>query len=148
MIQTRAFSRLGRVLAAATLLAATVPALAQAPATAPAPKPAPAAPAPTAKPGPAPAPSAAKPAAAPAAKPAAAPAAAPATTPPAKAVLIDINSATKEELDTLPGIGPARAEAIIKGRPYRGKDELLSRKIIPTNAYEGIKDKVIARQKS
>ncbi|ACA19600.1 helix-hairpin-helix motif [Methylobacterium sp. 4-46] len=152
MIQTRAFSRLGRVLAAATLLAATVPALAQAPATAPAPKPAPAAPAPAAKPGPAPAPSAAKPAAAPAAapaaKPAAAPAAAPAMTPPAKAVLIDINSATKEELDTLPGIGPARAEAIIKGRPYRGKDELLSRKIIPTNAYEGIKDKVIARQKS
>jgi competence protein ComEA len=64
------------------------------------------------------------------------------------AALVDINSATKAELDALPGIGSARADAIIKGRPYRGKDELLSKKIIPSNAYDGIKDKVIARQKS
>ena len=42
---------------------------------------------------------------------------------PAQADLIDINTATKAQLDVLPGIGPARADAIIKGRPYRGKDE-------------------------
>jgi competence protein ComEA len=66
--------------------------------------------------------------------------------PAAKAALIDINSASKDELDALPGIGSARAEAIIKGRPYKGKDELLRKKIIPSNAYNGIKDRIIARQ--
>ncbi|MGY2049264.1 ComEA family DNA-binding protein [Methylobacterium sp. JK268] len=138
MTQIR-FPRLGRALAVAALLGTGLPALAQTPATTPATKPAPTAPA--AKPAPAPAP---------AAKPAAAPAAttAPSAAPAAKSVLLDINSATKEELDGLPGIGPARAEAIIKNRPYRGKDDLLARKIIPKNAYEGIKDKIIARQKS
>jgi competence protein ComEA len=80
----------------------------------------------------------------PAAKPAA-PAAAPAAT---SAPLVDINSASKEELDKLPGIGGVRAEAIIKGRPYKGKDELTRKKIIPENVYNGIKDQIIARQKS
>jgi DNA uptake protein ComE-like DNA-binding protein len=61
--------------------------------------------------------------------------------------LIDINSATKAELDALPGIGPARAEAIIKGRPYKGKDELVQRKILSQSVYDGIKDKIIAKQK-
>jgi competence protein ComEA len=61
---------------------------------------------------------------------------------------IDINSATKEQLDALPGIGSARAEAIIKGRPYTGKDDLLRRKIIPENVYSGIKDRIIAHRKS
>jgi DNA uptake protein ComE-like DNA-binding protein len=61
--------------------------------------------------------------------------------------LVDINTASKEELDSLPGIGGPRAEAIIKNRPYKGKDDLLSKKVIPRNVYEGIKDKVIARQK-
>ena len=65
----------------------------------------------------------------------------------AEAALIDINSAGKQELDALPGIGSARADAIIKGRPYRGKDELLQKKIIPENVYNGIKDRIIARQK-
>jgi competence protein ComEA len=65
----------------------------------------------------------------------------------AEAALIDINSASKDQLDVLPGIGPARADAIIKGRPYNGKDDLLNRNIIPANVYNGIKDRIIARQK-
>lgn len=72
----------------------------------------------------------------------------PAATAPAApaAKLIDVNSATREELDALPGVGPARAEAIIKGRPYRGKDELVRKKILPESVYESIKDRIIARQ--
>ena len=85
--------------------------------------------------------------------PAAAPAAKPATTGAAptaakQADLIDINSATEAQLSTLPGIAKARSEAIIKGRPYKGKDELLSKKILPENVYNDVKDKIIAKQKS
>jgi competence protein ComEA len=61
--------------------------------------------------------------------------------------LVDINSASAEELDKLPGVGPARAKAIIANRPYGGKDDLNNRKIIPPNVYNQIKDKIIARQK-
>lgn len=90
-------------------------------------------------------PAPAKPSAATAAsaKPAAA-----ATTPAAAptAALLDINSASKDELDKLKGIGDARAEAIIKGRPYKGKDDLVRKKIIPQNVYDDIKDKIIAKQ--
>jgi DNA uptake protein ComE-like DNA-binding protein len=64
----------------------------------------------------------------------------------ATAELVDINSASAEELDRLPGVGPARAKAIIANRPYNGKDDLNQRKIIPPNVYNQIKDKVIARQ--
>jgi competence ComEA-like helix-hairpin-helix protein len=60
--------------------------------------------------------------------------------------LVDINSASAEELDKLPGVGPARAKAIIANRPYNGKDDLNQRKIIPPNVYNQIKDKIIARQ--
>ena len=66
----------------------------------------------------------------------------------AQANLLDINSASKAQLDALPGIGSARADAIIKGRPYKGKDDLVNKKIIPQNVYDGIKDKIIAKQKT
>jgi competence protein ComEA len=70
----------------------------------------------------------------------------PATTTPA-AALIDINSATEAELRVLPGIGEARAKAIIAGRPYRGKDELVRKNIIPQGVYDGIQARIIARQR-
>jgi competence protein ComEA len=60
--------------------------------------------------------------------------------------LVDINSASAEELDKLPGVGSARAKAIVDHRPYNGKDDLVRRKIIPQNVYDQIKDKIIARQ--
>jgi len=62
--------------------------------------------------------------------------------------LIDINTAPKDELDKLPQIGEARADAIIKGRPYKAKSDLMDKKIIPENAYNAIKDRIIAHQKS
>ncbi|MBL0122818.1 MAG: helix-hairpin-helix domain-containing protein [Betaproteobacteria bacterium] len=90
------------------------------------------------------------PAAAPVAKAAAAPAAkadakaAPAAE--AKKEPMDINTATEKELASLPKIGDVRAKAIVKGRPYNGKDDLINKKIVPQDAYDAIKDVIIAKQ--
>ena len=107
-----------RALSAAALLAFALPALAQAPAT---PSPAKVAPA----------------------KPAAAPAPAAAVKPD----LLDINTASPEQLQALKGVGDVRAKAIVAGRPYKGKDELWQKKIIPKGVYNAIKDLIIAKQK-
>lgn len=75
------------------------------------------------------------------------PAAAATAPAPAKAeAQLDINTASREDLVKLKGIGDARADAIIKGRPYKAKNELVDKKIVPENVYNDIKEKIIAKQ--
>jgi DNA uptake protein ComE-like DNA-binding protein len=61
---------------------------------------------------------------------------------PAGPVLVDVNSADEKVLEALPGVGPARAKAIIAGRPYTDKQELLTKKVLPSNVFNDIQDKV------
>lgn len=65
----------------------------------------------------------------------------------ADAEKLDVNTATEQQLTTLSGVGEVRAKDIIKGRPYKAKDDLVKNKIIPQSVYDKIKDKIIAKQK-
>lgn len=68
--------------------------------------------------------------------------------PPAAPVkLIDINSASKAVLKTLPGIGDAEADKIVAARPFLTKAELVTKGVIPTGPYLSLKTQVIAKQK-
>jgi competence protein ComEA len=61
---------------------------------------------------------------------------------------LDLNSASKEQLDALPGIGGAYAQKIIDGRPYRSKNDLVSKGVLPSSTYDKIKDQITARRGS
>jgi competence protein ComEA len=86
------------------------------------------------------------PATAPAATAPAATATAPAAKPPAKAKIMDINTATADELKTLPGITDDIAGKIIAGRPYTGKDQLLKQNIVDKDEYAKLRPLIVAKQ--
>lgn len=64
---------------------------------------------------------------------------------PAASGLVDLNSASRDDLMSLDGIGEVRADAIIRARPFKARTELVERRLIPEALYEKIADKVMAR---
>jgi competence protein ComEA len=62
-----------------------------------------------------------------------------------RASLVDLNSATEQELKTLPGVSEADSTKIIRGRPYADKSQLVSRHVVSEAIYDKIKDHVVAK---
>jgi len=65
--------------------------------------------------------------------------------PAAKKEPLDINSASADELKTLKGIGEADAKKIVANRPYKTKDDLVQKKVVPKATYDKIKDQIVAK---